>query len=99
MNLYDERYADLLVKKCMVNKNDKPLAIVYGFEELEEFANLCAKKAHDAGFKDVIVFNKRSRDVREYLKNTDLIDYENFCDLLDSIFEGNGKYEKERKKW
>lgn len=93
MKLFDEKYAELLVKKCMVNKNDKPLVIVYGFEEIEEFANLCAKKAREAGYKDVLVFNKHSRDIREYLKNTDLDDIKK-NELLDrTILEEYAKRE------
>lgn len=87
---YDKKYANLLVKKCFVNDGIRPLVILYD-DELEKFAQTCYIQAKECGFKDVVLFNKKSREINEYLLNNSLDDIK-INDLLDrSLLEDYAK--------
>ena len=57
---YDEKYANLLITRCIVNNGIKPLVIIYTSNKLENFAHTCYIQAKKNGFKDVILFNKNT---------------------------------------
>lgn len=79
---YDKKYADLLVRKCFVNDGTRSLVISFDGEELESFAKICYVQAKQNGFKDVVLFDKKTKDIDQYLLNTSIEDIEK-NDLLD----------------
>lgn len=79
---YDEKYANLLISKCIVNDGEKPLVIVYDGDQIEKFAKLCYLKAKENGFKKVELFDKKSEKISEYISKTPLNKIEN-NELLD----------------
>lgn len=91
---YEEKYAKLLVNKCLVNNGKKPLLIVFESAEILSFAKLCSKVAKECGYKEVNIFNKRPQEIRDYLLNTSLENIE-INTLLDrSLMEEMAKTEK-----
>lgn len=90
---YEEKYAKLLVNKCLVNNGKKPLLIVFESAEILSFAKLCSKVAKECGYKEVNIFNKRPQEIHEYLLNTSLENIE-INSLLDrSLMEEMAKKE------
>ena len=54
---YDEKYANFLLKKCLVNDDARPLAIMYKGKALEPFALVCLWQARKLGFKKIYLYN------------------------------------------
>ena len=69
---YDEKYANLLISKCLVNDGEKPLVIIYDGKQVEDFAKLCYLNAIEKGFKKVELFDKKSSEISEYISKTPL---------------------------
>lgn len=69
---YDDKYANLLVQKCFVNDGIRPLVIIFDGKHLQRFAQVCYYNAKRAGFKDVIIFDKKSQEIDNYIRDIDL---------------------------
>lgn len=69
---YEEKYARLLINKCLVNDGVKPLLIVVESVEILPFAKLCYKISKECGYREVNIFTKKSQEIHEYLLNTPL---------------------------
>lgn len=93
---YDEKYANFLLKKCLVNDDARPLAIMYKGKALEPFALVCLWQARKLGFKKIYLYNTSEREQMEYLYHTELCDIkkESFLDVseLESCARENGNF-------
>ncbi|GEM_PF-3728033 len=69
---YDEKYANFLLKKCLVSDGTRPLAIMYKGKALEHFASVCLQQARKLGFKKIFLYNTSEREQMEYLYHTEL---------------------------
>ena len=88
---YDEKYANLLVNKCLINNGVKPLVIIYDGDELDTFAKTCYMQAKKSGCNNVILYNFRFKEANQQLANTNLEDIV-LNDLIDrSILEDYAK--------
>lgn len=90
---YDDKYANLIIKKCFVNDGKKPLVIVYDSKEFQHFVDMLYKKAKENGFKEVYIFNRRSDEITKYMRETKVEDIK-LNDLLDrTLLEETAKKE------
>lgn len=90
---YNEKYAQLLIKRCLVNDGKKSLVIIIETDELLPFAEICLKKAQEAGFTNAQIFNKKLKQTCKYLIETEEDDIEKSALLDRSIIEKAAKNE------
>lgn len=93
---YDEKYADFLLKNCLVNDGKHPLAIMYKGKALEHFAIVCLHQAEKLGFEKIFLHNTSKKEKMEYLYQTELSDIkkELFLDMsgLEECARENGNF-------
>lgn len=73
-NKFDDRYADLLLKKCLKDQekmHDKLLIMIDLWETLD-FANVVRDKALELGYKEVVINIEDQDEVYEFLLNSDV---------------------------
>lgn len=73
-NKFDERFADLFLKKCLKNQekiHDKLLIVIDLFEVMD-FANILKNKALELGYKDVQILIEDQDQIHDFLFNNDL---------------------------
>ena len=74
MEELENKYIDLILKKCLTFNQSKSLMIHCDFKEHVSFALKIKEKANELGIFDVCINVNDLDDIHEYLKNTDVDD-------------------------
>lgn len=82
MGIYDEKYIDLILNKCLDIKNSTSLLIECSLKEHNEFALRIKEKVMEYGISDICIVTSDINDLHDYLFNTKLEDINN-NDLID----------------
>lgn len=74
MRELEEKYIDLILKRCLNFKTGNALLIYVDLKEHLEFAERVKAKAHEMGVEDIVITCNDLDEIHEYLMNTSLED-------------------------
>ena len=76
MEKLDEKYIDLILKRCVNFEQSKSLMIHCDFKEHVAFAEKMKLRAHEMGIMDVCIHVNDMDEIHDYLSQTDVSDIE-----------------------